>query len=353
MTPRENLLRAIRKEQPESVPFFFSLCEELEEQFRQRTGRQDYLSYYDIPIRYVSLRPSLHPADYSPYYPSLPSHTVIDEYGVAHVSHGFKHFSKMLHPMENFSTPEEVYQFPLPDMLEDYRWEGLEEEVKKIHADGYAAIFTSIMVFEYTWYLRGMENLLCDMINDPEMAAACLNRMTRFQEKIAARVAALGVDMIIFGDDVGMQSTLIMSKEQWRQWIKPTTRAVISAAKRVNPEVLCYYHSDGNIYDIIDELIEVGVDILNPIQPECMDPVKVKQVYGDKLAFWGTIGTQTTMPFGTPEEVEKTVKRMIEQVGTGGGLVIAPTHLLEPEVPWENIEALIGAVKKYGAYKNG
>lgn len=351
MTPRENLLRAIRKEQPEYVPLFFSLCEELEESFQRRTGCRDYLSYYDIPIRNIHMHPSLHPVDFSAYYPSLPANTTITEYGVANVSHGFKHFTKMLHPMESFTTPEEVYQFPFPDILEDYRWEGLEEEVKKIHAEGYAATFNCISVFESAWALRGMENLLCDMLADHEMAAACLDRMSNFQAKIAARVAALGVDMIIYGDDVGTQKALMMSKEQWRQWIKPTTRAVIAAAKQVNPDVICYYHSDGNIFDIIDELIEVGVEVLNPIQPECMDPVKVKQAYGDKLSFWGTIGTQTTMPFGTPEEVEKTVKKMIDEVGKGGGLIIAPTHLLEPEVPWENIEALVHAVKKYGSYK--
>lgn len=350
LTPRENLLRAIRKENPEYVPLFLNLCQEQENNFFARTGSRDYLSYFDIPVRYINLRPSRHPADYSRYYPSLPANTVIDEYGVGQESHGFKHFTKMLHPMEDFTTPEEVYEFPLPDMLADYRWEGLEQEVQRIHDEGYAAMFHCIMVFEYTWYLRGLENLLCDMITDEEMAAACLDRMTRFQAQIAAKMAAIGVDIIVFGDDVGTQNALMMSKEQWRRWIKPTTRAVIQAAKQANPQVLCYYHSDGNIFDIIDELIEVGVDILNPIQPECMDPIRIKELYGDKLAFWGTIGTQTTMPFGTPQQVEQTVKIMIETVGKGGGFVAAPTHLLEPEVPWENIEALAHAVKKYGKY---
>jgi hypothetical protein len=124
----------------------------------------------------------------------------------------------------------------------------------------------------------------------------------------------------------------------------------LEALRAVNPDVLAFYHSDGVIYDIIPELIEIGVDVLNPIQPECVDPVLLKQQYGDKLSFWGTIGTQTTMPFGTPEEVRETVRHMIETVGKGGGLVIAPTHLLEPEVPWENIEALVKAVRDFGTF---
>jgi uroporphyrinogen decarboxylase len=94
-------------------------------------------------------------------------------------------------------------------------------------------------------------------------------------------------------------------------------------------------------------LIDIGIDVLNPVQPECMDPVEMKRLYGNRLSFRGTVGTQTTMPFGTPEEVEETCKRMIEKVGKDGGLVLAPTHMLEPEVPWENIEAMLNAIEKY------
>ena len=109
-------------------------------------------------------------------------------------------------------------------------------------------------------------------------------------------------------------------------------------------------HSDGVIDPIIPELIEIGVDILNPVQPECMDPVQLKREYGNELAFWGTIGTQTTMPFGTPEEVKAVVKERIETVGQGGGLLLAPTHVIEPDVPWENVVAFFEAVEEYGRY---
>ena len=136
-----------------------------------------------------------------------------------------------------------------------------------------------------------------------------------------------------------------MDKELWRKWLKPRLKRGIDSAKSINPDVLCYYHSDGDISDIIEDLIEIGVDILNPIQPECMDPVAVKERYGSRVNLWGTIGTQTTMPFGTPKEVRREVRRMIEDAGRDGGLVIAPTHVLEPEVPFENIEAYVEAVK--------
>ena len=142
----------------------------------------------------------------------------------------------------------------------------------------------------------------------------------------------------------------MMSPATWREWLKPRWRKVIKAAKDVNPAVLAFYHSDGDVRPVIEDLIEIGFDILNPVQPECMDPAALKRAYGDRLAFWGTIGTQTTMPFGTPDEVRATVKERIETVGVGGGLLIAPTHVLEPEVPWENIVALFEAVDEYGRY---
>jgi len=192
--------------------------------------------------------------------------------------------------------------------------------------------------------------MLMDFLTDEEMAAACMDKMCRIQCEIARRAARCGVDMVVFGDDVGSQRSLMMSREVWRRWVKPATAATIAAAKAENPDVIAMYHSDGVIDEIIPELIEIGVEVLNPVQPECMDPVKVKELYGDRLPFLGTVGTQTVMPFGTPDRVRDTVRRMIETVGRGGGLTIAPTHMLEPEVPWENIEAFLSAVKEFGGY---
>ena len=138
---------------------------------------------------------------------------------------------------------------------------------------------------------------------------------------------------------------MILSPEVWRKWLKPRLRRAIQAAKQVNPDVICYYHSDGNIEAVVPDLIETGVEILNPIQPECMDPLAIKKRYGKELTLWGTIGTQRLMPFGTPREVKSTVESMIRELGYNGGLVIAPTHILEPEVPWENILALVDAIE--------
>jgi uroporphyrinogen decarboxylase len=351
MNARENFFRSVKRQNPEYVPMHLTMCDEHIKTLKNISGTDDYEEYFNLPIRQVNLTTTKSTTDFSSYFTSLPPKAYINEWGVGIIpSDEYAHFYRMVHPMADFTTIEEVLSFPLPDILEDYRWEGFEKKVKEIKSKGYVACFSSIMVFEHAWYARGLDNLLADMLVDEEMAKACLDRMMQFQSKIAAKAASMGVDLIIFGDDVGTQKDMMMSVELWRKFIKPTTYSVIKAAKDINPDVLCYYHSDGVIYDIIPELIDIGVDILNPIQPECMDPKLIKELYGDKVTLFGTVGTQTTMPFGSQQEVKENVKSLIENVGQGGGFVIAPTHILEPEVPWENIVAFVEAVNEYGKY---
>ena len=159
--------------------------------------------------------------------------------------------------------------------------------------------------------------------------------------------AQADVDILFLGDDIGMQQTIMMSEEMYTTWIKPRLKKIIGAAKAVRPDLLVFYHSCGYIEPFIPHLIEVGVDVLNPIQPECMDVEKIFREYGDRLSFHGTIGTQSVMPFGTPEEVRANVKRNLDLAGDKSGLFVAPTHLLEPAVPWENIRAYVEACQNY------
>jgi len=178
-----------------------------------------------------------------------------------------------------------------------------------------------------------------------------LDRITQlriFQSQIFAGADA---DILALGDDIAMQTGMLLSPKMWRKWFKPRLAAVIDAAREIKPGILVQYHTDGDCRAVISDLIETGVDILNPVQPECMDPVAIKKIYGDRLSFSGAIGTQTTLPHGTPDDVVTAVKTMIDTVGEGGGFLVAPTHVLEPDVPWENVLAFIDAAQKYGTYK--
>jgi uroporphyrinogen decarboxylase len=125
---------------------------------------------------------------------------------------------------------------------------------------------------------------------------------------------------------------------------------LIDSAKRANPEVKVLYDSDGNLNPVIPDLIDIGVDVLAPIQPECNDPAWLKREYGQHLSFWGSIGVQSTLPFGTPEDVRQAVWERLDTIGKGGGLVIAPSHVIPPEAPWDNIVAFFDGVEEFGRY---
>lgn len=242
--------------------------------------------------------------------------------------------------------------YPLPDIVEDYRYTGLKERIESIQKRGFAVVGDMpVTIFEVAWQIRGFNELFNDFILNPEMAECLFDRITELRCYQAKRFVELGVDILFIGDDVGMQDRLIMSPDTYRKWLKCRLKKIIDSAKKVNPDIPIYYHSDGYVEPIIPDFLDIGITCLNPVQPECMDTEKLKREYGKYLALWGTIGTQTTMPFGTPEDVKREVKRRIEVVGAGGGLVISPTHTLEPEVPWENVVALFAAIDEYGRYK--
>jgi uroporphyrinogen decarboxylase len=137
----------------------------------------------------------------------------------------------------------------------------------------------------------------------------------------------------------------------WREWLKPRWKRVWEAALAIKPDLQVWYHSDGNVEPIIEDLIEIGMTILNPVQPECMDQAKLKAQYGDRIAFWGCVGTQTTFPFGSAEDMRQNIRWLIEVMGKDGGLLLAPTHVLEPDVPWENIAAFFAAIDEFGRYE--
>jgi len=188
---------------------------------------------------------------------------------------------------------------------------------------------------------------MIDMMMEDDKASALLDKITDFAVSKAIAYTRAGVDILSLGDDIGTQKSIMLDVDLWEKWLKPRIVKVIDAAREVNPEVLIFYHSCGYILPFIDQLIEMGVDILNPVQPECMSFDDVHDKFGDNLSFWGTMGTQELLPFGTAEEVLQTTLSRLEKCGDNGGLVIGPTHLVEPEVPWENLTAIMEGVELF------
>lgn len=203
---------------------------------------------------------------------------------------------------------------------------------------------TVTTIFETAWALRGLTQLMMDFVTDPDLAERILDIPYRYHLAAAKRLAQMGVDMIWTGDDVGSQHGMMISPVHWRTFLKPRMAEFIRELKVINPKIKVAYHCDGDLRQIIPELIEIGVDVLNPIQPACMDPAEIKRRYGDRLCFWGTLDEQHTLPFGSPDDVRREVRDRLTSIGSRGGLIIGPTHHVQLDTPMENFLAMVETI---------
>jgi len=257
---------------------------------------------------------------------------------------GKGHYTEIVgHPLADDETIDS-YQPPDPNRPELYVEA---QRVIKEYKDEYWIVGVTVTtVFETAWALRGYERTLMDLVVNPDFVEKLLDIPFNYHLAAAKKLVEMGVDMIWIGDDMGTQERMLISPDTWRRFFRPRMATFISTLKSINPEVKVAYHSDGVIYPIIPDLIEIGLDVLNPVQPRSMDPEKLKRKYGDKLCFWGSIDEQYTLPFGTPAEVEREVIRRLKTLGKNGGLIIGPTHHVQLDTPLENFWAMVNTIMK-------
>jgi uroporphyrinogen decarboxylase len=353
VTHRERLVAALRRQTPDRLPWSLALTPPVVEVFRRQTGADNYREFWDFDYRDVPLTAAaMAPLPHAAYYAGRRFAGPVEfdpEWGYARVeqergSH-FRHFESPFagRPF----TADDARRYPLPDYPHPALYGDVATANAAWHARGYATRhLVDLCTFDASWLIRGYEDFLADLAAEEEAVLVLMDRVSDAVASRLAQMAARGTDLVGFGEDVGMQATMILHPDAWRKHIKPRFRKIVRAVKTARPEALFFYHSDGAIGPIVPDLIEMGVDVLNPLQPECIDPFEVKRAFGDRVALWGAIGTQTVMPFGTPAEVRGAVHRAFDQLGTGGGYVCAPSHDLEPEVPWENIEAFVAACRE-------
>lgn len=358
MTSRENFLGMMGGGAWEWLPFDLPMTPPVEEELFRRKGTRSAVEAFDT--------------DFCGVWPHHPGRR--EAWAEAHRSLGWEfgedvrigdegyaervppagstgsawHLTEMLHPLSRVTSVEQLASLPWrdPDDLSPYQ--GLAAQVEEVHARGKVAVFhCECTVFEHSWYARGMDCLFEDLVDGTVIAEWLLDHFAR-QSATAVREAALaGVDLIRLGDDVGTQHGMMMSVAQWRETLAGKLADVVRSAKEARPQnpPLIQYHSDGDVSAIVEDLIAMGIDLLNPVQPECMDLDEAASRWKDRLGFSGMIGTQTTMPFGTPDDVRAAVQKVRGWADRGARVICAPTHVLEPDVPWPNIEAFIEAVK--------
>ena len=260
------------------------------------------------------------------------------------------------HPLAD-ATIDDIAGYPFPDSSDATRFTGVREQALQIRNETPYAISTGIggVVYEYCWYMRGLEQWFMDMVDNPDFCEALLDEILKFwMDYYSGFMAEVGdiVDVVMIGDDIAGQDGPLFSPGFYRDIVKPRQKRLVQHIKSLTSAKI-WYHTCGSCVQYIPDLIDNGIDILNPVQisADGMDPKQLKERFGDKLVFWGGgIDAQHVLPFASPEEVKEHVRRNIEIFKTGGGYVFNNVHNIQAGVPAENIVALFDAAYEYGFY---
>ena len=234
--------------------------------------------------------------------------------------------------LEGYEWPETSEFFPPSQRAETLR-------IIDDNANSFTAAGFNLGLFERCWALRGFENVLIDSVTEPAFFRQLIDRIAAQQMEILEELVALPVDGIMFSDDWGGQGGILLGPDRWRAYIKEPMRRMYEFAHSHSKVAL--HHTCGNVAEVIPDAIEIGLDVLESVQPEAMDPYGLKQRFGEHLTFWGGLGVQNTLPFGTPEEVCTEVKLLCREMGRGGGYILAPAKPLQDDTPTANAAAAV------------
>jgi uroporphyrinogen decarboxylase len=322
-------------------------------QARERLGVADqdaFLDHFGCEVRIVRPEALRREAEFEEYLRNLPP-----DIHVGNIHQLRTYFEWGYDPTRpSLNLLEQAIEQRLPDIAAGERYQGLREKVAAYHARDLAVLGAPPrlggVLFEASWRLRGWDRTLRDIIANPARVEWLFDRLTEMGCVAAARVAQAGVDILALNDDVGTPTGMLVSPDVWRRFFKPRLGLMIRAARAVRDDLLMYYHSDGFIEPIIPDLIEIGVDVIEPVQPDVMDPARLKRLHGERLSFWGTVGSARLFCDATAEEVRTEVKQRIETVGPTG-LILATAYDMDlPDVRWENVLAFFSAADEFGAF---
>ena len=340
MTRREIVINALKHKDTQPIPFHMDFTQQALERLIDYTGDKNiekkiganlhYIQYWGWPTEL---------ADKPGYFK--------DEFGVEWNRNGADKDIGI--PEVNIIEDLEDYDYEFPECDEARLRKECEELTKdKVKDDRFIMYGFGFCMFERSWSLMGMENIMCSMITCPDECEEFFKKIGDYFCHLVDIVLEYDFDGIYFGDDWGQQKGLLMGINHWRHYIKPQMARLYKKVKDKGLFVL--QHSCGDCHELFPDLIEIGLDCYQTFQPEIYDIAKIKEQYGDKLSFWGAISTQQVLPFATPEEVKKECVRIFNTLHNDGGLIIAPTHALAFDVPPENIMAMVEVFQNQDKY---
>jgi uroporphyrinogen decarboxylase len=351
MDGRERLLTALQGREPDRVPRALNFYRVNAERLAPPGEYHDGL----VDIRFVRFPPSPEDEQLARLGRSFPYDTRLGTFDqvATYTRWGYRPQDPVQrNPLARVRSLDDLRAFPFPDVSEPYHVVGLARQVQDLHARGLAAggnlPHLGGELFETAWRLRGLEAFLIDLVERPEWAHFLLDRLTDMACRNAETLARAGVDVLFLGDDVGMPGTMMIGPETWHTYFGPRLEQIIRAARAVKPDLYVLFHSDGYFEPIVDDLIEIGVNGINPLQPDHMDAGRIRRRYGPGLVLWGTVGYQGTFSRCTPDQIRQEVRHRIETLGRAG-LVLCPAYDIgEPDIPWANVAAFLEAVRAYG-----
>ena len=365
MNSKERVTRALKRDGlPDRVPIQFDLCASLLEAFSAQYGipLQYSPSYYE-DLKYRISANALRVA--------MGSDCIVVGGGVGRIfrqtqdagglmanEFGMKMRQGPLYadvvepPLRDVSSVGEVDRYQFPDAYDPARYVQAAADIARFGSEYFVIGDCELTVFELCWHLVGLQRFMEALASQEPYVEPLLAKAFVWSLGIATELTRRGVDAIWFGDDFGTQTGLMISPQMWRRMFKPLYAQLFRAIKAINPQVLVIMHSDGAVAPLLPDLIEIGMDVFNPVQPNVPghDPQEMKARFGNRLAFFGAIDQQHLLPHGSSQEIEAEVRNKIEILGAGGGYMVAPAHIIQADTSVGNVEALIAAAKKHGGY---
>lgn len=332
MTNRERVLATLRHQQPDRIPYQVSFTQPARARFQAYAGA-DRLASLGNCLTAFEMEPARAWRETAPDIWE-------DQYGVRWNRSVDKDIGVVCNTCV---TPDNVETYPMPDPDDPTRYEALRNALAAGKGDRFVVGGIGFSLFERAWTLAGMENVLMAMVANPGFVHTLLDRILAINLRVIENTCRLDIDAMHFGDDWGQQTGLIMGPKLWRQFILPRIRNMYQAVKAHNKFVSI--HSCGKVQEVFPDLIEAGLDVFNPFQPEVMGPVAMKKQYGRRLVFYGGISTQRLLPFGTVSQVKKEVRELLKGVGDSGGYIAAPAHSIPGDAKPENIAAMLDVLQ--------
>mgnify|MGYP005856154923 CR=1 FL=1 len=349
---------------PDRVPVQFDLCRQLLEHFGNKLNIPVNITknlYEDVTWRISGneIRTAMGSdvvvtgaSEASGFNPEiLPDGSWYNEYGMK-MHQGDIYVEVDEYPLKNIETKEDVLNYQFPDLSLPGRFDDACELVKKYNKDYFVIGDIEVTILTLVQQLVGMEKMLMDMALEKDYLPELISRVTDFHIDHGLRLIETGVDALWVGDDFGGQSSLLFSVEYFRRIWKPHYVRMCEAFRKANKDITLILHCDGAVSELLNDFHEIGFQIFNPVQPGVPHhgPEEIKSGWGEVLSFWGAVDQQDLIPSGTDEELEADIKEKITILGRQGGYMIAPAHILQPDVTPERVETFIELCMKHGKY---